>query len=54
MKVRLNMTKLKCNYKGTQAENRCSACNIAEETTEHVMKCKVYKKLVMTDIENII
>jgi hypothetical protein len=46
MKIRLNMTELKANFKGKHQETTCSACKQEEETTEHVIKCEEYKRIV--------
>ena len=45
MKVRLNMTELKANFKGKHNETICSACEVEEETTEHVIRCPEYQRL---------
>eukprot|EP00794_Sanderia_malayensis_P017758 gene17758-19531_t len=46
MKLRLNMIKVKANYKGTNRTIECPACGNEEETTEHIFKCNNYQKLV--------
>ena len=46
MKVRLNMTELKANFRGKYRDTICPACEKDEETTEHVIRCKEYKRLV--------
>jgi len=51
MRVRLNMTSLNSNYKGTNTNVMCTACNNEEETTEHVMNCEIYKKLTGQNIQ---
>ena len=45
MKVRLNMTELKGNFKGKYENTICPACEAEEETTEHVIKCTEYQRL---------
>ena len=45
MKVRLNMTELKSNFKGKYDDTMCPACDKEEETTEHVIKCSEYQRL---------
>ena len=40
MKMRLNMTELKGNYKGKYQDTVCPACEKEEETTEHVIRCR--------------
>ena len=45
MKVRLNMTELKRNFKGKYKDPICPACETAEETTEHVIRCTEYQRL---------
>ena len=45
MKVRLNMTELKSNFKGKYKDSMCPACEKEEETTEHVIKCSEYQRL---------
>ena len=45
MKVRLNMTELKSNFKGKYNNTICPACEEEGETTEHVIKCKEYQRM---------
>ena len=45
MKMRLNMTELKANFKGKYEETECAACRKEMETTEHVIECEEYRKL---------
>ena len=45
MKVRLNMTELKSNFKGKYNNTICPACEEEDETTEHVIKCKEYQRM---------
>ena len=46
MKVRLNMVEVKANFKGKYPDIKCTACKQEEETTEHVIKCQEYKRLI--------
>ena len=46
MKVRLNMTELKPNFCGKYQDRICPACEEEDETTEHVIQCSAYKRLV--------
>ena len=46
MKFRLNMTELKSNFKGKYKDTICPACEEEEETTEHVIECKEYQRLI--------
>ena len=43
MRVRLNMMKLKSNYKGLGKDVSCPAFKAEEETTEHVFNCTSYR-----------
>jgi len=52
MKTRLNMINLKSNFKGSSIDQRCTACKKENETTEHVLRCEKYKKLINKDIQN--
>ena len=51
MKVRLNMVEIKANFKGKYKDLKCAACKKEEETTEHVIKCSEYKRLIGHSIE---
>ena len=46
MRVRLNMVEVKANFKGKYPDIKCTACKQEEETTEHVIKCLEYKRLI--------
>ena len=46
MKIRLNMTELKPNFCGKYRDRICSACEKEDETTEHVIQCQEYKRLL--------
>ena len=46
LELRLNMTELKANYRGKYTDAVCPACQAEEETTEHVIQCPEYKRLV--------
>ena len=50
MTMRLNMIKIKSNYKNNHIDTICSACKEEEETTEHILQCSVYKKLVSHEL----
>jgi hypothetical protein len=50
MKMRLNMTEVKRNFRGKYNDMLCPACGIEEETTEHVILCTEYKRLIQHDI----
>ena len=45
MKMRMNMTDLKANFKGKYQDLMCVACKEEIETTEHVIQCEEYRKL---------
>ena len=45
MKLKLNMTELKANFKGKYRDTMCSACGKETETTEHVIACNEYRRL---------
>ena len=51
MKLRLNMTELKANFKGKYRDVICPACGVEEETTEHALACEEYKKLTGHTLE---
>ena len=40
------MTELKANFRGKYRDTTCPACEKEEETTEHVIRCQEYKRLV--------
>ena len=44
MKLRLNMTEVKSNYKGITDSDTCDLCSEASDTTEHLFQCKEIKK----------
>ena len=46
MKLRLNMTDLKANFKGKHQDTMCVACKLEPETTEHVIQCPEYRRIV--------
>ena len=46
MKIRLNMTELKPNFRGKYLDRLCPACHEEEESTEHVVQCQVYQRLI--------
>ena len=45
MRFRLNMTKIKAEYKGKYNDLTCDCCGAEQETTEHIVNCKEYKRL---------
>ena len=51
MRVRLNMTKLKSNYKGLGKDVLCTACKAEEETTEHVFNCTAYRRALESKVQ---
>ena len=51
MKLRLNMVELKANFKGKYGDVKCPACGEDDETTEHVIKCKEYKRITNHNVE---
>jgi hypothetical protein len=55
MKVRLNMVEVSENFRGRYENETCAACNVEKETTEHVIRCKEYRKITghtIADEEN--
>ena len=46
MKMRLNMIDVKANFKGMYQDKMCAACKMELETTEHVIQCLEYKRIV--------
>ena len=51
MKMRLNMTKIRANFKGRENDLRCGACKQEDETTEHVIQCPEYKRIIGHSVE---
>ena len=51
MEMRLNMIELKANFKGKYTDVLCPACGVHEETTEHVIRCTEYRKIVGHDLK---
>ena len=51
MKMRLNMTDLKANFKGKYKDLKCPACKQEDETTEHVIQCEEYKRIIGHSVE---
>ena len=39
------MTKIKANYKGKYNDLTCDGCKGEQETTEHIVNCKEYKRM---------
>ena len=50
-KMRLNMTKIRANFKGRENDLRCVACKQEDETTEHVIQCPEYKRIIGHSVE---
>ena len=48
LRVKLNMTKLRCNY-GKQEQ--CKFCSVAQESTEHMIDCEEVRKKVGHEIQ---
>ena len=48
LRVKLNMTKLRCNY-GKQEQ--CKFCSVAQESTEHMINCEEVRKKVGHEIQ---
>ena len=46
MRFRLNMTKTKANYKGKYDDLTCDGCKEEQETTEHIISCEEYKRML--------
>ena len=46
MKLRLNMIDLKANFKGKYTDTTCPACEEDVETTEHVIQCNEYRRII--------
>ncbi len=51
MWLRLNMTKLNANYKGTNRNIECKACGKEPETTEHIFVCKKYTNMFRYNVK---
>jgi hypothetical protein len=45
MKIRLNMVEVSENFRGRFENETCAACHVEKETTEHVIRCKEYRKI---------
>ena len=45
------MTKIRANFKGRENDLRCVACKLEDETTEHVIQCSEYKRLIGHSVE---
>ena len=52
IKIRLQMWDLKKNYKNEEEEPLCPLCEIEEDTTEHVLRCKRYTDRKPMNIKN--
>ena len=57
IKIRLNMIEVKCNYKTNYANNKkCELCKEQEDTTEHLIECKMLttdKMITVNDIKTV-
>ena len=54
LKIRLNMIETKSNYKGTfKTEFICELCKETEDTTEHLLDCKITTVGITTNKEDI-
>ena len=52
LKIRLNMIETRASFKGRYGEDiQCKACEEKEETTEHILECKTYRKMTRRKIE---
>ena len=49
LRTRLNMLKVKSNYKGTNKDLICHGCHLKEDTTEHLFQC--WKNEWMTGVK---
>ena len=45
MRLRLNMLDVKANFKNGHEEIMCTACRTHEDTTEHLVQCKIMDKI---------
>ena len=52
--IRLNMTKLKMNFKSSEYDLKCRGCQMENETTEHVVKCRSIKTMISWPDEKIL
>ena len=47
LRIRLNMVKAIANFKGKYGDDwKCKGCEKEIETTEHMVDCKEYKKMI--------
>ena len=51
LKLRLNMTELKCNYKNQYTDLKCNLCKEENDTTEHLFACKILREKISTSNE---
>ena len=54
LKLKLNMTELKSNYKGQKSDQKCNLCKTNNDTTEHLFQCPKIKEKIETPNINII
>ena len=45
MRFRLNMIKIRANYKGKYDDLTCDGCKEEQETTEHIVSCREYQRM---------
>ena len=45
MRFRLNMIKIRANYKGKYDDLTCDGCKEEQETTEHIVSCSEYQRM---------
>ena len=53
LKLKLNMSDLKANYKGKYDNTSCRRCGLHEENIEHLWQCKKFKRQ-HPEMENIL
>ena len=55
LKIKLNMIETKCNYKGNFKNDQiCEICKVENDTTEHILECRMNKLGITMNAENII
>ncbi len=50
IKLRLNMTKVKDNFKNMHDNNICEFCKQTDDTTEHIFECNYFKRITGIDM----
>ena len=55
LKIRLNMVETKGNYKGMfkNTELTCELCKTTDDTTEHLLECKITGRDITTNVDDI-